>query len=321
MKERHLGKYVLELDLKRDERHDVLRDDLYGALLRTALDGSLKGLIGGPNCRSRSVLRHYPGGPRPLRRWGGEEYGLKDLTPHEQKVVRDDDLLLWRMIFLGVVGEYVAKASNPQAVFGFGLEQPARPDYNEDVVSFWRTPAWETLQRTMGWGEQIFNQGDMVDRATDVPIKPTTWGGNLPLMMPTSTNPLARGRDHRSPGESQKLARWVPGLMQRICEVVGERLFGQNGDYQLKPFTWSQHVQAGHVPFRRDCRLCQEASAKSRPHKKVKHPHAGALSIDVAGPFTPGHEGARRRKIHPGQSLHLAEAGWRNVRCGGSSTR
>ena len=27
--------------------------------------------VGGPNCRSQSVLRHYPGGPRPVR-WGGE---------------------------------------------------------------------------------------------------------------------------------------------------------------------------------------------------------------------------------------------------------
>ena len=71
MQERGLSKYVLELDVKRGDGHDLLDDTLYGALLRTTLDGSLRGVIGGPNCRSRSVLRHYPGGPRPLRRWGG----------------------------------------------------------------------------------------------------------------------------------------------------------------------------------------------------------------------------------------------------------
>ena len=71
MRERGLSKLVLELDIKRGLDHDLLNDDLYGALLRTTLDGALRGVIGGPNCRSRSALRHYPGGPRPLRRWGG----------------------------------------------------------------------------------------------------------------------------------------------------------------------------------------------------------------------------------------------------------
>ena len=296
LRERNLSKYVLEIDLRRGSSHDMLQDDLYAALLRTALDGSLKGVVGGPNCRSRSVLRHYPGGPRPVRKWGGEEFGLHDLSPHERKVVQDDDLLLWRMIYLGIVGDYVAKAKDPQGFCGFGLEQPACPAYNEEVVSFWRTREWKLLRQTLHWGEQTFNQGDMFERATETPIKPTTWGGNLPLQLPRTSNPLARGRDPRSPGESQTLARWVPGLMNRIAAAIGELLFQQHGDIKLKPMTWSQHVQAGHVPFRRDCRICQESSAKSHPHKRVAHPQAGTLSIDVAGPYQEAYEGAQKRR-------------------------
>ena len=41
--------------------------------------------IAGPNCRTRSVLRHYPkeNAPRPIRAWNGADYDLSDLTPVE----------------------------------------------------------------------------------------------------------------------------------------------------------------------------------------------------------------------------------------------
>ena len=63
---------LLEIDLVRGEEQDLLKPRLYGALLRCALEGKLKAILGGPNCRTRSVLRHYPvegqpGAPRPVR--------------------------------------------------------------------------------------------------------------------------------------------------------------------------------------------------------------------------------------------------------------
>ena len=66
----------------------------------------------GPNCRTRSVLRHLPispthHGPRPLRRWDGEEFGRSDLTKDERKKVEDDDLMLWRAIFVYIVAKHV----------------------------------------------------------------------------------------------------------------------------------------------------------------------------------------------------------------------
>ena len=84
--------------------------------------------------------------------------------------------------------------------------------------------------------------------------------------------------------------------MKMVAAAVGERMFGQGGDFQLKALSWSQHVQAGHIPFRRDCRVCQEASAKSHPHRKVAHPHASTLSIDVAGPYIKANAGAHVKK-------------------------
>ena len=100
-KEAGVGKRLLEVDLKRGESYDMLGDTLYPALLRAAISGHLLGVIGGPNCRTRSVLRHYPkqGAPRPIRSWqDGQEYGLFKLADHERKALHDDDLMLWRML-------------------------------------------------------------------------------------------------------------------------------------------------------------------------------------------------------------------------------
>ena len=114
--------WLLELDLQRGEGHDLLHDKgAYSGLLRCALEGKIKAIVGGPNCRSRSVLRHRPiegrpDAPRPVREWGGGEYGKSDLTPAEVKIVQEDDVLLWRMVFLFMVSHYMAKARGHKRV-------------------------------------------------------------------------------------------------------------------------------------------------------------------------------------------------------------
>ena len=69
---------LLEIDILRQEDGVSSRDMLadsgpYAKLMRAALDGTLTGVILGPNCRTTSVLRHYPlpvpGCPRPVRSW------------------------------------------------------------------------------------------------------------------------------------------------------------------------------------------------------------------------------------------------------------
>ena len=105
---------LLEIDVLRGEGHDLLCDQgIYSGLLRCAVEGKLDALIGGPPCRTRSVLRHYdipgqPDCPRPIRAWGGEEFGIKDATEEEKKKLQEDDLVAWRMMFLfhgGVICE------------------------------------------------------------------------------------------------------------------------------------------------------------------------------------------------------------------------
>ena len=52
---------IIEIDILRSQEHDMLLNQgPYAGLLRCALEGKLKALLGGPNCRTRSLLRHIP---------------------------------------------------------------------------------------------------------------------------------------------------------------------------------------------------------------------------------------------------------------------
>ena len=306
MKARGYGKRIMEIDILRGDDHDMLGNSkTYRGLLRAVLDGSIWAIVGGPNCRTRSVLRHYPPGPRPLRSWTGGEFGVDDLSYEEQKQVDDDDTLMWRMIFLGVIGDFVRKSVNPKEQMIFAVEQPEEPSYMPEVVSFWWTKEWKSLSVEMKWGETSFNQGDLVYKPETTPVKPTKFGGNLDLKIPTRKNQLAVSRATGSAGDSKSLARWVPKLMDLIAEALCRQVFGEKQEIALKAMTWEEHCAAGHVPFRRDCRVCQEASTKARPHRKILHPLNGTLSVDVAGPLrrAPDVAGPLRGAEHKGAQM------------------
>ena len=77
---------VLELDIQRSAAQNVYNDALWSLLLRAAREGRLAAVLGGPPCRTMSVLRHRPGGPRPVRS-PAEPFGLSTLTPSERELV------------------------------------------------------------------------------------------------------------------------------------------------------------------------------------------------------------------------------------------
>lgn len=99
------GRKLVEIDLKRGLHHDMMKDvGPYSGLLRGALDGKISAIVGGPNCRSRSILRHRPiegrpDAPRPIRAWNGAEYGVNDLTESEWNIIYEDDIMLRRFGF------------------------------------------------------------------------------------------------------------------------------------------------------------------------------------------------------------------------------
>ena len=151
---------LLEVDILRSRDHDMLEDaGVYSGLLVAALENKIKAVITGPNCRTRSVLRHRPlpggGGPRPLRAWGdGQEFGIPGLTDQELKMVLEDDILMWRSILAKYVSDVSDEVKEPPY---FTMEQPSSPmQYNPEVVSVWDTKEWLAIKNEFGFTETNF---------------------------------------------------------------------------------------------------------------------------------------------------------------------
>ena len=258
----------------------------YAALIRAALENKLKAIVGGPNCRSRSVLRHYkvpgqPDCPRPVRSWGGRKYGISGLTEAEKTMIQEVDILLWCMIFLAMVSNYIKEARKDPNPVGFTLEQPASPkDYKPEVVSFWDTKEWASLKKEFGWEETTFAQGQYGGSDT----KPTTFGGNLKLEV-NNHKRMKKAGEGLEVKSSKDLSRWAPGVMAMVAEALTTQVMQRNP--MLRPLSWDEHIAHGHTPYRRDCAVCQHTMQQCHPHRKVPYPVGGVLSLDVAGPLIP----------------------------------
>lgn len=284
---------LVEIDVKREESqdgsHDVLKNQgVYSALLRAALDNQVRGVVMGPNCRTRSVLRHYPldvpgGGPKPLRSWN-EPWGM-DAIPEKEKIkVQEDDLMMWRGLFLYIVAEEMRSATMVEGCpeVKLGLEQPAAPEHKPEVVSFWGTKEWLNLKKMYGLTEQSFDQSQW----GGIAFKPTTFAGNLKLDLPEEE--VKRKKESTKVKDSKLLSRWAPGFMREVAKQIQKQIF--KGEVKLRMVSWTEHVRQGHVPFRRDCQICQEASARGRMHFKMGFAKAGVMSLDVSGPYHLGHD-------------------------------
>lgn len=142
------------MDIQRYLQHDMSKNDgMYAALLRLAMLGWIDTVIGGPNCRTRSELRHHPitGLPGPSYSLG-RPWGLDELDDVERAKCHLDDVLLFRMVMLYVVAPLgqdarlaQEKTTNLLPMVRFLLEQPA-PQHMPEVASFWRTEEWKIIK-------------------------------------------------------------------------------------------------------------------------------------------------------------------------------
>ena len=86
---------------------------------------------------------------------------------------------------------------------------------------------------------------------------------------------------------SKGLARWAPGMMREVATQVVKHIHKKR--VALQVLSWREHLAQGHIPFRRDCGVCQRAAARQRPHRAQGIP-----------------EPWRREEVPPGQVLHVA---------------
>ena len=75
---------------------------------------------------------------------------------------------------------------------------------------------------------------------------------------------------------SKELVRWAPGLMALVVKAILKEILLHS--VQLRPLSWDEHIKMNHVPYKRDCLICQQ-TAQSPPHRRVRYPHAGTLSL------------------------------------------
>ena len=98
--------------------------------------------------------------------------------------------------------------------------------------------------------------------------------------------------------QSRSWAEWAPGLSQAVVQAWEEhqrepsrQLEAEQQDQAiLKAISpsWEAHFHQDHRPFRRDCAVCLEASARQRPHYRQDHTSVFTMSMDIAGPLEKG---------------------------------
>ena len=124
-----------------------MADDTYAALLDLALTGKIKMIFGGPPCRTFSALRSLAsedGGPRPLRaREGGERWGRNNLSEWEMWRVRQDTIMVFRMLFLWMVAAVTAQGAGDKRP-DFIMEHPEDP--NEYLKAGGKSSQWALLE-------------------------------------------------------------------------------------------------------------------------------------------------------------------------------
>ena len=78
--------------------------------------------------------------------------------------------------------------------------------------------------------------------------------------------------------EALQVAKWVKKL-----DIKDGDFMESLSDKELA--MWRAHVRNNHLPYNRRCQTCVRSSGTGKIHRRIKHPGAYCLSLDVAGPF------------------------------------
>ena len=222
-----LSPHIVAFDTLRPPQalgHDLLADQPYGYLCQAAIDGRVRLVGGGPNCRTWSILRWFPkpNAPPPVR--GRSEalvWGLEALQPSEQQDVDNDSLLVLRLMFLiALMKQHTQK---PTASF---LEHPQDPvecsgsPSAHRCSSLWATKVFRAWQTTVGHHLVKFDQcrlGQLVAKSTTLSsdLDICCWDG-LKCNHPNHVLPEDM--------KSSDLSRYPPPMMLGLAGAISKKL-------------------------------------------------------------------------------------------------
>ena len=302
------GEYeIITVDIEENGAQNLHCPAVWGYLVGLAQRGLVKGIIGGPPCRTISRMRHQSPGPPPLRGRDDLRYGLPGIGEDLQEKADGDVALFWKQLGLWIMADDARCTADPSPAML--LESPMDPmrymasGEAAGIPSFWNFE--EVIQFTAENRMSLvhLDQG-AVGHARR---KPTTLMTNLPGMEDLNglqgggTEALANDLNGRLE-QSKGWSTWAPGLVQAIkvsmkwyLQMLDMHLRDRrSGGAQVKSMTldqWKQHVRRGHTPFDRRCRLCMKEAGVDRQHRRLKAAIPSyVLNVDIVGPFIQGRD-------------------------------
>ena len=288
------GTEILCVDLLRGQ--DLLDDHVWHFVLEVLRDPRCKGLLLGPPCRTVSVCRNGPPGPRRVRaREGPQRWGLDGMTEAEKEMVQKDNVLWMRGLVCVLVGHEAHEGD-----FETTLEQPEdpeeyRPDSLDPQPSFLAFPEVKLVQQLCNLQAARFDQGCMGHqrrKPTEVmslhgmrgmksPIRPWPDDLNEAIALSSQLSEWSEGLVHACLDACERLAKRdeIPGRAIRALQAAAS---------ETELLEWKRHIDSDHVPFRRDCAECLYGGGRDRQHRRVAFPESWCMNIDLGGPHAEG---------------------------------
>ena len=305
---------VLCVDTTGNTPANIHDKNVYGFLLALCASGRVRSILGGPPCRTVSALRYQGDDGPAMLRTDEHPYGLPTLSPSDMELVMGDTVLMFRFWSLMLMAEEVREEAMPQTQFFMEQpEDPANYRHPEDVrqhgyFSVFRTQEWQAFATAFNLVQYHFDQHPMGHPKR----KPTCLATNVSEMQ--QLNGVRGGPENEGdltaqfralPMEqrcemSKTWSAWAPGLKEAISTAVSRRIQwlesvpDQVQQPALKTLSstalesWKQHYLHDHMPARRDCQHCVRAQARGRPHRRIQHPEAYTLAVDLSGRLSPG---------------------------------
>ena len=207
----------VSIDLLRSGGWDLSNPHVFHLLMCLIEEGCVDVLVAGPPCSTWSVLRWYPGGPRPLRHRDGAAWGLPFLRGSEEEHLKLANVL---MINTLCAAEGVSTRGG-----GHLIEHPEEPE-DERCATIWLTEEMIGMEERTGAVRTHLDQcalGGPVRKATglsgtlDGMVRE---GPRCPGLSATHKHEYRRGRNSDGQFDSARLATYPKGL----CEYIADRI-------------------------------------------------------------------------------------------------
>ena len=250
-----LSPHIVAFDTLRPPQalgQDLLSDQPYGYLCQAAMDGRVRLVCGGPNCRTWSILRWFPKPNAPLPVRGRSEalvWGLEALQPSEQLDVDNDSLLVLRLMFL--IALMKQHTQEPTASF---LEHPQDPVECSDspsahrCSSLWATKVFQAWRHTVGHHLVKFDQC----RLGQLVAKATTLSSDLDICCWDGLKCNHAGHVLLEDMKSSDLSRYPPAMMLGLAGAISKKLL-DIGTFSSKPtISWDASTSTNPRVVHRD---------------------------------------------------------------------